>query len=134
MLNDTIMNMSTLLQYDPCLLIQKFINTQKIAELYDRDDEAEAHVSHIIYSQLHSKHKQIGNQSLFAYRIPKSSVLNAIVEFTTKMGNYAYEKRTLVDYLGEEQPLPNEVADDRQEQIQYAGQLWHDVEIQCRRV
>ena len=131
---EAIMDMSELLQSDPCLLIQKLVNAKNIATFYDRDNTACARVNRAMYEDLHNEPKQIGNQSLFIYQISRSSVLNALIEYAAEVSEYTDEKRTITDCLDEEEPLPNDVPSDRQEQIQYARKLWKDTEELCQRV
>ena len=132
--NVLFMDISQLLRTNPCLVIRKFINARTIAEFIHRDNEARVRVSRVMYSDLRCRRKQIGNRSLFTYQIPKISVLNALFAFTTEVSIYSHAKRDQIDDLSEEAPLPNDVSDDRREQIQYARSLWHDIEIQCRNV
>ena len=87
-----IMDMSELLQSDPCLLIQKLVNAQRVATFYNRDNLASARVSRDMYEDLRSERKQIGNRSLFIYQIPRSSVLNALNEYITEVSEYSQEK------------------------------------------
>ena len=133
-LNQVIMDMSKLLQSNPRHLIQKLIIARKVAEHFDVINEDRTCVSFDMYSDLQSKHKKIGDRSLSIYTIPRSSVFWALVVFTNRKTLISFEEVAQLDYLEDKETLPIDVSDDRQKQIQYARQLWNDLESECRKV